>query len=117
MIFLNLPSKEKIHWTNHSKRKMRQYGFSEKRVLRILRKPDRLEEGIAPKTVAAMQIVGTKKNPKEVWMMYQTSRKKAKDKSARVVKVISAWRYPGRTPANRPPVIPDDVMRDLQAYI
>lgn len=40
---------------------MRQYGFSEKRVLRILRKPDRKEEGIAPNTIANMQITGTKK--------------------------------------------------------
>ena len=50
-----------INWTIHSRAKMRQYGFSEKRVLRILRKSDRKEEGIAPNTIANMQITGTKK--------------------------------------------------------
>jgi hypothetical protein len=108
-MLLKLPdSNRKIIWTQHSKAKMRQYRFSEKRVMRILRKPDRKEEGIAPGTIANMQITGTKKHPTEVWMMYQIL------KRPKGIKVISAWRYPGRTPKGERPVIPDDVLEELK---
>jgi len=106
--------KEKVFWTKHSKVKMRQYGLSEKRVLRILRKPERKEEGIAPKTVAAMQITGTKKHPTEVWMMYSAFVKTSADKQKiKRIKIISAWRYPGRTPVGERPIIPDDILEEL----
>jgi hypothetical protein len=106
-MFLKLQKKnEKIFWTKHAKEKMRQYQLSEKRVLRILRKPDRREEGIAPGTIAQMQITGTKKNPTEVWTMYQI-------KKSKIIKIISAWRYPGRTPAGQRPIIPEDILQDL----
>lgn len=104
-MLLNRPTEEKIVWTNHSKMKMRQYRFSEKRVLSILRKPNRKEEGVADGTVANMQFAGTKKHPSEVWMMYQTINKK--------IRIISAWRYPGRTPENSRPVFPQDTMENL----
>jgi len=104
-MLLRLPENKKIIWTKHSKGKMRQYQFSEKRVLRILRKPDRKEIGVAPKTLAAMQVAGTKKHPTEVWMMYQSINQK--------IRIISAWRYPGRTPIGKPPLIPQDTLRDL----
>jgi len=109
-MFLKLPSEEKIHWTKHSKSKMRQYRFSEKRVLRILRKPDRKEEGIAPGTIAAMQITGTKKHPTEAWLMYQII--KIKNQKSKI-KIISAWRYPGRTPIGQRPIIPEDTLEEL----
>lgn len=96
---------KQILWTTHSKFKMKQYRFSEKRVLRILRKPDRIEKGIVPKTIANMQIVGTKKNPTEVWMMYQMIKAK--------VRIISAWRYPGRTKKGEKPIIPEDTLNEL----
>lgn len=107
-MFLKLPKNtEKIFWTKHSKAKMRQYKFSEKRVLRILRKPDRREEGIAPGTIAAMQVTGTKKHPTEAWTMYQILKK------PRGIKIISAWRYPGRTPEGQRPLIPADTLESL----
>jgi len=106
-----LSNDEKIFWTKHSKAKMRQYHLSEKRVLRILRKPERKEEGIAPGTIANMQITGTKKHPTEAWMMYQIL------KRPRGIKIISAWRYPGRTPAGERPTIPEDVLEDLNEII
>lgn len=107
-MLLKLPkAEERIFWTKHSKEKMRQYGFSEKRVLRILRKPDRKEVGIAPRTIANMQITGTKKHPTEAWMMYQI-------KKLKVIKIISAWRYPGRTPAGERPIIPEDTLEELE---
>jgi len=105
---LKLPKNgEKIFWTRHSKMKMRQYRFSEKRVLRILRKPDREEEGIAEGTIAAMQITGTKKHPTEAWVMYIILKK------PKGIKIISAWRYPGRTPVGARPIIPEDVLNEL----
>lgn len=111
-MFLILPkSRDKIFWTQHSKMKMRQYRFSEKRVLRILRKPDRKEEGIAGGTLAAMQITGTKKNPTEVWTMYVVLKK------PKGIKIISAWRYPGRTPAGQRPAIPKDTLEELDNII
>ena len=114
---------KEILWTRHSKEKMRQYHFSEKRVLRILKKPDRQEEGIAPGTIAAMQITGTKKNPTEAWVMYvilnskfkiQNSKSKIKNPK---IKIISAWRYPGRTPADQRPVIPPDILEELDVIL
>ena len=97
-----------VSWTTHSKIKMRQYGFSEKRVLRILRKPDRKEEGIAPNTIANMQITGTKKHPTEAWMMYVVLKK------LKGIKIISAWRYPGRTLEGERPIIPQDTLEWLK---
>lgn len=98
---------QKIIWTNHSRMKMRQYRFSEKRVLRIFRKPDRIEEGIAEGTIAAMQITGTKKHPTEAWVMYIIMKK------PKGIKIISAWRYPGRTPEGQRPIIPEDTLKEL----
>lgn len=97
----------KIIWTEHSKKKLKQYRFSQKRVLRIFRKPDRTEEGIAEGTIAAMEITGTKKKPTEAWLMYLTLKK------PRAIKIISAWRYPGRTPQGERPIIPQDTLEEL----
>jgi len=95
---------DKIHWTNHAKRKMRQYQLSEKRLKRVLRAFDRKEEGVAPDTCAVMQKAGTKKRPKEIWLMYQIKNKK--------IKIISAWRYPGISPKREVP-IPQDILEEL----
>jgi len=108
---LKLPKEEKVRWTKHSRMKMRQYRFSEKRVLRIFRKPDRVEEGIAEGTVAAMQVTGTKKHPTEAWTMYVILKK------PRGIKIISAWRYPGRTPAGQRPIIPEDTLEELDSIL
>lgn len=112
MIFLKIPNEnERFFWTKHSKEKMRYYQLSEKRVLRVLRKPERKEEGIAPGTIANMQVTGTKKHPTEIWMMYVIL------KRPKGIKIISAWRYPGRTPVGERPIIPDDILRDLDNII
>ncbi len=113
-MFLPLPQKEKIVWTNHSKDKMRYYRLSENRVLNILRKPRRKEEGIAEGTIAAMQPSGTKKNPKEIWMMYQIVKSTIRGQKYKKIKIISAWRYPGITPLGERPIIPDEVLKDLR---
>jgi len=116
-MLLSLPEKTKIVWTNHVKDKMRYYRLSENRVLNILRKPKRREEGIAEGTIAAMQPAGTKKNPKEIWMMYQVVKSRIKNQRFRKTKIISAWRYPGVTPLGERPIIPDDIASKLDALI
>ncbi|MBZ1348528.1 MAG: hypothetical protein KYQ20_02100 [Candidatus Nealsonbacteria bacterium] len=112
-MFLKLrQNTEKIFWTKHSKRKMQYYNLSEKRVLRILRKPDRIEEGIAPQTIAKMQITGTLKHQTEIWMMYQTLKMRNSGQELKI-KIISAWRYPGRTLIGERPIIPEDTLKEF----
>ncbi len=45
----------KTLWTKHSEKKLRFYNLSKNRILRIIKKPFRIEEGIAPRTIALMQ--------------------------------------------------------------
>lgn len=97
---------EKIYWTRHVRRKMRYYRLSENRLKRVLRNPERKELGIAPKTIAVMQETGTKKHPTEIWLMYQKEKKK--------IKIITAWRYPGKSPKREPPPIPEDILWELK---
>ncbi len=71
------------------------YGLSEQRVRRVVHAPKRVEEGIAPKTIAMMQpaslktLAGKVAWNQEIWVMIR-------DEKARR-KIISAWRYPGVT--------------------
>ncbi|TSD02229.1 MAG: Uncharacterized protein Athens071425_76 [Parcubacteria group bacterium Athens0714_25] len=72
---------DKYQWTAHSVMKMRQYGLSAQRVLRVVRAPHRKEEGIVKKTVAVMQPVSFKTDKEgkrtwgsEIWVMYQLRR-------------------------------------------
>ena len=84
-----------LQWTLHARAKMNHYRLSPARVRHVLHSPKRVEEGVAPKTVAMMQpvsmkVVGKKESwSQEVWVMVQDA--------AGVRKVISAWRYPGVT--------------------
>lgn len=116
-MLLNNPTKEKIVWTNHVKDKMRYYRFSENQILRILRRPRRREEGIAPGTMAAMQPAGTKKKPKEIWTMYQTTNRTVNGRKFKKLKIISAWRYPGVTPLGERPVLPEDTLLELGSIL
>lgn len=95
-----LITRKPLHFTEHARFKMRQYGLSEARVKRVLRAPVRVEVGIAPKTVAAMQPTGAKR-PQEVWCMYQDTPKKRK--------IIAVWRYPGVSPVRERPPFPEDL--------
>ncbi|MCK9378528.1 MAG: hypothetical protein M0P97_00070 [Candidatus Moranbacteria bacterium] len=78
----NIPKdNDKYQWTAHSVMKMRQYGLSAQRVLRVVRAPHRKEEGIVKKTVAVMQPVSFKTDKEgkrtwgsEIWVMYQLRR-------------------------------------------
>jgi len=98
---------------------MRYYGLSENRIKRIIRFPKRIEEGIAPNTVAAMQPADSKKKYQEIWTMYQlvkraTNNKKLKTNNTQI-KIITAWRYPGKSPARNP--IPIEIIREIQQLL
>jgi hypothetical protein len=103
-----------LQWTLHAQDKMRYYRLSESRVRRVLHSPKRIEEGVAPKTVAMMQPaaltrIGDKENwTQEIWVMVE-------DKKS-IRKVISAWRYPGRTKP-RDPAARGFMKQEFQSYI
>lgn len=122
-----IPKSDKYQWTQHSLFKMRQYGLSPQRVIRVIRNPERTEEGIVPKTIAVMQPSSIKnKNGKkfwsqEIWAMYQnrsggvphpTLSQIGRGILENKIKIISAWRYPGVSPKNNP--IPEEILRELE---
>jgi hypothetical protein len=90
MPFLKKPVQ--LQWTLHAQAKMNHYRLSPARVRHVLHSPKRVEEGVAPKTVAMMQPASMKTATswsQEIWVMVQDV--------ADARKVISAWRYPGVT--------------------
>jgi len=105
-------------WTKHSEAKMRFHGLSKQRVRRVLNSPKRIEIGIAPNTVAMMQIAGSKKHPHEIWVMLQKNKKPIRrlaDKNQKcdtVTKIISAWRYPGITKPGEP--LPAEIISEME---
>jgi len=105
MYFKEPKNTKELYWTRHIKEKMRYYGLGEGRLRRILRTPKRREKGIVPKTIALMQMAGTSK-PSEIWLMYQQAGQKKK--------MISAWRYPGISPINKPIPIPENILEELR---
>jgi hypothetical protein len=96
-----------LKWTFHALGKMRFYGLSESRVKRVLNFPKRIEEGIAPKTIAMMQSAGSVKHPYEIWVMLTDSKTERK--------IISAWRYPGITKAGEP--LPPEILREIRSAL
>ena len=113
---------KKLLWTEHSKLKMRQYGLSKLKIISIIARPERKEQGIAEHTTAVMRtnkVFGRsgpasakasawqgKRAPGETWIMYQ-------DKKG-FRNVISAWRYPGATKPGESVPVPEDIKRELQ---
>ncbi len=107
---------DKYYWTQHVWYKMQQYGISEQTVRRIIRNPERVEEGIVPDTIAVCQRRG-KKNKYEIWVMYQ-ERKKSKLKNVKgKIVVITTWRYPGISPKGKPISIPDDILEEIMGFL
>ena len=130
---------DKYYWTQHVVGKMHHYGLSEQKVLGVIRRPKRIETGIAPDTVAVMQPAGTIKydneNKKEewkqeIWVMYQIKVKSEKLKvksemqneklrelqnkinTNTQITIISAWRFPGVSPEKDP--IPAEIWREIE---
>lgn len=102
-----IKKKKTLYWTSHSRAKMRFYGLSESRLKRIINFPKRIEEGIAPDTIAMMQSAGSEKHPYEIWLMIE------EEKTRR--KVISAWRYPGKTKPGQP--LPEEILKEIRNAI
>ena len=114
-------------WTQHARVKMRQYGLTESRIKRVIRYPVRVEEGILEGAIACMQRVGGNavgaarparaglpgggKRYSEIWTMYTLVGERANPKQ-RKIKVITAWRYPGKSPARDP--VPAEILREIK---
>lgn len=106
----------KYEWTYHVIAKMGHYRLVPSLVKRIIRFPHRTEEGIAPGTTAVMQKARTKR-PQEYWVMYRSiGGQKSKVKSQKL-RIISAWRYPGKSPAGKKIPIPDDIRQELDKLL
>ncbi len=101
---------DRFSWTKHSIEKMRYYGLSEQRVKRVLRNPNRIEEGIAPATIAMMQKAGSKKKPHEIWTMFAVLKSGKR-------KIISAWRYPGISPKGKEIPVPEEIRSEIEKEI
>src|SRR3989344_67328 len=123
---LNRQGGSQYHWTNHVARKMMQYALSADRVKRVVRNPKRSEKGIAPDTIAVMQpgkaIAGKLGQPptwkEEIWVMYATRKEKAKNQKVNLIGpkkvIITAWRYPGKSPIREAIPIPNDILEELK---
>ena len=130
-MLVDLPQKEPLVWTKHALAKMQYYRLTQNKIKTVLRNPFRMEEGIAEKTLAVMipnklvsqnKTLATKKpssfnrwkrtfkhHKEEIWVMYQ--------KRHGQIFIISAWRYPGESPINKPLEIPPDVYDDLNSFL
>ncbi|MGC9046520.1 MAG: hypothetical protein ACP5IC_00120 [Minisyncoccia bacterium] len=97
---------DKYIWTKHALQKMQFYALSENRIKRIIKFPKRIEESIVPNCIAVMQPTTTKKYS-EIWSIYKIENKK--------IKIITAWRYPGKSSARNP--IPIDIMNEIKELI
>ncbi len=97
-----------LFWTKHCQDKMKFYRLSKQRILRVLNSPKRIEEGIAPDTIAMMQSAGSQKHPYEIWVMIQETKARRK--------IISAWRYPGKTKP-RSEIALDFLQREYSDYV
>lgn len=116
---------EKYEWTQHAVIKMKQYGLTAQRVLRVVKHPKRTEEGIVKNTIAVMQPSsfstkdGKRTWNREIWAMYQPKVKseklKVKSFGSNKIRIISAWRYPGVSPEKDP--IPEDILRELDSML
>ncbi len=104
----------KFRWTHHVIRKMQYYGLTPSRVLRVIRAPERTEEGVAEGTLAAMQTAGTKAKPWEVWVMWKELDKSTGPLGVAKRVVITAWRYPGVSPVRERAPIPSDILAELE---
>ncbi len=104
---------DRFEWTMHVVSKMKQYNLSENRVKRVINNPKRTEEGIAPGTIAVMQ-PNSSKHSYEFWAMYQIKKNsKSETRNSKQIKIITAWKYPGRSPIRGPVPIPADILEEL----
>ena len=99
--------KQKYLWTSHAYYKMRHYRLSESLIKRVIRYPQRTEESIVPGTIACMRPAQSK-NYSEIWAMYKPTKLKQ-------LKVITAWRYPAKSPRRDP--IPKEILEEVRSLL
>lgn len=97
----------KYIWTTHAHYKIRHYRLSEAFIKRVIRYPVRTEESIVPGTVACMRPAQSKKYS-EVWTIYKVMKSKQ-------LKIITAWRYPGKSPVRDP--IPQEILDEIRPIL
>ena len=101
---------ERYFWTAHALGKMRYYGLTAQRILRVINHPARIEEGVAENTTAVMQPASVNRKKQtwssEIWAMYQLDKSK--------YKIISAWRYPGVSPKRN--AVPEEIMEEVRGF-
>jgi hypothetical protein len=101
-------------WTHHARMKMRHYRLTEARIKRVIRHPVRVEESIVAGAVACMQAAGGK-GYSEIWAMYVLTARGRRTKTPQRLKIITVWRYPGRSPERDP--VPADILREIKNVI
>lgn len=104
-------------WTHHARDKMKYYRLTEARIKRIIRHPSRVEEGIFQDAIACMQPAEGRKYS-EIWTLYvlqENTLRQAQGGQKKNIKIITAWRYPGKSPARDP--IPAEVLREIKKII
>ena len=93
---------------------------------RVVRNPYRSEKGVAPNTIAVMQpgrTIGAVANKpaswkEEVWVMYAEKKTRPQEKQNFIGKkkvIITAWRYPGKSPIREAIPIPADILEELKS--
>ena len=97
---------DRYEWTRHVVEKMMYYRMGEGLVKRVIRAPKRTEDGIATGTIAVMKPTQAK-HTQEYWVMYKALSPEKK-------RIISAWRYPGVSPAGGKIPIPDEIAKELE---
>ena len=124
MQFKEPKNTDKISWTKHSIEKMKFYGLTPQRVMRVLKSPERCEQGVAEGCTACMQTLGAKRKT-ELWAMYidviknnplrppALSRDRQSEASKKHRKIITAWRYPGVSPIREKIPIPEDILEEV----
>jgi hypothetical protein len=110
---------EKYAWTWHVIEKMKYYKLSPSLVKRVIRYPERTEEGIAPETIASMKVAKTKKR-QEIWVMYKpatraNSKSQKTNNKNRKIRIITAWRYPGESPERNP--VPEEILNEVKELL
>jgi len=101
---------EKYVWTKHAEIKMRYYRLSKSRIQRIIRFPERTEQGILEGAVAVMAPAGTKQYS-EIWAMYLVT----EVSGTKQIRIITAWRYPGESPERDP--VPAKILKEARSVI
>ena len=86
---------------------MRYYRLSESLVKRVIRYPTRIEEGILEGAIACMRPMQSKKYS-EIWTMYIIMPSKQ-------IKIVTAWRYPGKSPERNP--VPIEVIEEARRIL